>query len=40
MSWISDLAKVYDDNEAIAGKAETISIGKVPLVKKKPKTLL
>ena len=28
MSWISDLAKVYDDNEAIAGKAETISIGK------------
>lgn len=28
MSWISDLAKVYDDNKAIAGKAETISIGK------------
>lgn len=28
MNWISDLAKVYDDNESIAGKAETVSVGK------------
>lgn len=28
MSWISDLAKVYDDNESIAGKKEIISFGR------------
>lgn len=28
MSWISDLAKVYDDNEFIAGVAQSMSIGK------------